>query len=55
MGLGCEGEPWPLDIPNELYFEGLLWMLRSCSTVTTAKEEGVDLLSGGLVRKLQDA
>ncbi|KAF8019151.1 hypothetical protein BT93_H3896 [Corymbia citriodora subsp. variegata] len=55
VGLGCEGEPLPLDIPKELSFKGFLSMLRSWSAVTTAKEQGVDLLSEGIVRELEDA
>lgn len=55
VGLGCEGEPLPLDLPKELSFEGFLRMLRSWSAVNTAKEQGVDLLSEGIVRELEDS
>ncbi|GAB4855697.1 hypothetical protein Ancab_024339 [Ancistrocladus abbreviatus] len=55
VGLGSEGEPLSLDIPKELSFEGLLRMLRSWSAVTTAKEEGVDLLSERVVKEFENA
>ncbi|XP_030439462.2 uncharacterized protein LOC115661298 [Syzygium oleosum] len=55
VGLGCKSEPFPLDIPKQLAFEGFLRMLRSWSAVATAKEQGFDLLSEGVVRELEDS
>ncbi|KAI6693658.1 hypothetical protein NL676_021368 [Syzygium grande] len=55
VGLGCVGEPLPLHITKELSFKGFLRMLGSWSTVTTAKEQGVDLLYEGVARELEDA
>ena len=55
VGLGCEGKPQPLDIPKETSFEGFLRMLRSWSSVTTATDQGVDLLSESVVREFESA
>lgn len=55
IGLGSEGKPMPLDIPKELSFDMFLGMLRSWSAVTTAKEQGVDLLNEGIVKKFENA
>ncbi|XP_058097406.1 uncharacterized protein LOC131242648 [Magnolia sinica] len=53
IGLGSEGEPLSLDMPKDLSFEGLVGMLRSWSSVTTAKDRGVDLLSESVVKELE--
>lgn len=55
IGLGSEGKPTPLDIPKELSFDMFLGMLRSWSAVTTAKEQGVDLLNEGMVKEFENA
>ena len=55
VGLGCEGKPQPLDIPKETSFEGFLRMLRSWSSVTTATDQGVDLLSESVVKVFESA
>ncbi|PIN11015.1 Methyltransferase [Handroanthus impetiginosus] len=55
VGLGCEGNPVLLDMPKEVSFEGYLKLLKSFSVVTSAKEKGVDLLSEGAVKELEDA
>lgn len=55
VGLGYEGKPLPLDIPKELSFEGFLRMLRSWSALTTAKEQGIDLLSENVVKEFESA
>ena len=55
VGLGCEGKPQPLDIPKETSFEGFLRMLRSWSSVTTAIDQGVDLLSESVVKEFESA
>lgn len=55
IGLGSEGKPMPLDIPKELSFDMFLGMLRSWSAVTTAKEQGVDLLNEGMVKEFENA
>ncbi|KAI3462435.1 hypothetical protein Pfo_019098 [Paulownia fortunei] len=55
VGLGCEGSPLLLDILKEVSFEGYLRLLRSYSAVTSAKEQGVDLLSQEVVKELEAA
>ncbi|KAH7520929.1 hypothetical protein FEM48_Zijuj08G0197900 [Ziziphus jujuba var. spinosa] len=55
VGLGSEGDPLALDIPKELSFEGFLRMVGSWSAVTTAKDQGVDLLNGKMVKELENA
>ncbi|KAM5575322.1 hypothetical protein ABKV19_014332 [Rosa sericea] len=55
VGLGREGEPITLEIPRELSFQGVERMLRSYSAVTTAKDQGVDLLSEDVIKELQRA
>ncbi|CAB4267908.1 unnamed protein product [Prunus armeniaca] len=55
VGLGSEGNPLPLDIPKQLSFEGFLKMLRSWSAVTTAKDQGVDLLPEKVVKEFEGA
>ena len=55
VGLGCEGKPQQLDIPQEVSFEKFLNMLRSWSPVNTAKDQGVDLLSESVVKELESA
>ncbi|PQM37389.1 putative methyltransferase [Prunus yedoensis var. nudiflora] len=54
-GFGCEGNPLPLDIPTKLSFEGFLKFLRSWSAVTTAKDQGVDLLPEKVVKEFEAA
>ncbi|BFG29008.1 hypothetical protein CerSpe_152820 [Prunus speciosa] len=54
-GFGCEGNPLPLDIPAKLSFEGFLKFLRSWSAVTTAKDQGVDLLPEKVVKEFEAA
>lgn len=55
VGLGVEGEPMAFEIPKKLAFEGCLSLLKSSSTITSAKEQGVDLLSENQVKKLETA
>ncbi|KAK6117543.1 hypothetical protein DH2020_048722 [Rehmannia glutinosa] len=55
VGLGSEGNPLALDIPKELSFEGYMRMVQSWSAIATAKEHGVDLLSEGTVKELENA
>lgn len=55
VGLGSDGKPLPLDIPKELSFDGFLRMLRSWSAVTTAKDQGIDLLNEEMVKKFESA
>ncbi|XP_039155179.1 putative methyltransferase DDB_G0268948 [Eucalyptus grandis] len=55
VGLGSEGNPVALDIPTEVSFEGILGILRSWSAVAMAKEQGVELLSEGVVREFERA
>ncbi|KAK9291581.1 hypothetical protein L1049_019530 [Liquidambar formosana] len=55
VGIGSEGKPQPLDIPKELSLDGFLGMLRSWSAVITAKDQGVDLLSEGVVKEFESA
>ncbi|CAL4957954.1 unnamed protein product [Urochloa decumbens] len=54
IGLGREGEPASLDIDHEMSFEGLIGMLRSVAAVTTAKQQGVDLLGEREVKELEE-
>ncbi|KAG2570566.1 hypothetical protein PVAP13_7KG053527 [Panicum virgatum] len=55
VGLGKElGEPASLDMEQEMSFEGLIDMLRSSSAVTTAKQQGVDLLGERVVKELEE-
>ncbi|KAK3161178.1 hypothetical protein QOZ80_1BG0073370 [Eleusine coracana subsp. coracana] len=53
IGLGREGEPTSLDMEQEMSFEGLIGMLSSWSAVTTAKQQGVDLLSEPVVKEME--
>lgn len=53
IGFGSEGEPFCLDMEQDMSFEGLLGMLRSWSAVTTARDQGVDLLSQEVVKELE--
>lgn len=55
VGLGNEGSPLLLDLPKEVSFGGYLGLLRSYSAVASAKAEGVDLLSEGMVKELKVA
>lgn len=55
VGLGSEGKPIWLDVPKELSFEGFLRFLRSWSAIATAKDQGVDLLSDGVVKEFERA
>lgn len=55
VGLGCEGQPVSLDMPKRLSFDTFMRMLRSWSAVTTAEEQGVDLLPEGLVKEFEAA
>ncbi|XP_039154687.1 putative methyltransferase DDB_G0268948 [Eucalyptus grandis] len=55
VDLGSEGNPVALDIPTEVSFKGILGILRSWSAVATAKEQGVELLSEGVVREFKRA
>lgn len=55
VGLGSEGNPVALDITKEVSFNGFMGILRSWSAVTTAKEQGVELLSEGVVREFERA
>ncbi|BBG96187.1 S-adenosyl-L-methionine-dependent methyltransferases superfamily protein [Prunus dulcis] len=49
------GNPLPLGIPKQLSFEGFLKMLSSWSAVTTAKDQGVDLLPEKVVKEFEGA
>ncbi|KAG1346306.1 Embryo-abundant protein EMB-like [Cocos nucifera] len=53
VGFGSEGDPFWLDLEQDLTFDGFLGMLRSWSAVTTAGEQGVDLLSQEVVKELE--
>ncbi|KAJ0040390.1 hypothetical protein Pint_27398 [Pistacia integerrima] len=55
VGLGFEGEPMALEIPKKLSFEGFLRVVKSSSAFASAMEQGVDLLSENLVKKLENA
>ncbi|KAB1210525.1 hypothetical protein CJ030_MR6G010821 [Morella rubra] len=55
VGLGSEGKPLQLDIEKKLSLEGLVRMTRSSSAVAAAKDQGVDLLSEGVVKNLENA
>ncbi|KAL1822927.1 hypothetical protein ACET3Z_009705 [Daucus carota] len=55
VGLGCEGKPLQLEISQEISFQGFIGVLKSWSAVTTAKENGVDLLPEGMVRDFESA
>ncbi|KAK9996997.1 hypothetical protein SO802_021683 [Lithocarpus litseifolius] len=52
---GCEGEPRQLDMSMELSLENLLKISRSWSSVTMAKDQGVDLLSESVVKEFESA
>ncbi|KAK9927243.1 hypothetical protein M0R45_024436 [Rubus argutus] len=54
VGLGREGEPMTLEIRKEMSFPGLVRLLRSYSAVTTAKDQGVDLLSQEMIKEIQE-
>ncbi|ONI12385.1 hypothetical protein PRUPE_4G160700 [Prunus persica] len=54
-GFGCEGNPLPLAVPAKLSFEGVLKFLKSWSAVTTAKDQGVDLLPEKVVKEFEAA
>lgn len=54
IGLVKEGEPVSFDMEQEMSFEGLIAMLRSWSAVTTAKQQGVDLLGERVVKELEE-
>ncbi|KAL6615473.1 hypothetical protein ACP70R_037743 [Stipagrostis hirtigluma subsp. patula] len=54
IGLGREGEPAILDMEHDMSFEGLIGMLRSWSAVTTAKQQGVELLGERVVKELEE-
>lgn len=54
VGLGREGEPAGLDMEHETSFAGLVGMLRSSSAVTTARQQGVDLLDERAVKELEE-
>ncbi|TVU34306.1 hypothetical protein EJB05_16137, partial [Eragrostis curvula] len=53
IGLGREGGPISLDMEHEMSFQGLVGMLSSWSAVTTAKQQGVDLLSEPVVKEME--
>ncbi|KAL6177237.1 hypothetical protein ACLB2K_048763 [Fragaria x ananassa] len=53
VGLGREGEPMELDIKREQSFQGLVRFMRSCSAVTTAKDQGVDLLPEEVIEEMK--
>ncbi|KAL6661563.1 hypothetical protein ACP70R_000947 [Stipagrostis hirtigluma subsp. patula] len=54
IGLGREGEPMSIDMEQEMSFEGLVSMLRSTAPVTTAKQQGVDLLGERVVKEMEE-
>ncbi|KAL6596273.1 hypothetical protein ACP70R_047637 [Stipagrostis hirtigluma subsp. patula] len=54
IGLGREGEPMSIDMEHEMSFEGLVSMLRSTAPVTTAKQQGVDLLGERVVKEMEE-
>ena len=55
VGLGCEGQPLPLDIQKELSFEGYSKMLKSSSAYAMAKEQGLYLISEETMTELESA
>ncbi|XP_043719145.1 putative methyltransferase DDB_G0268948 [Telopea speciosissima] len=55
VGIGSEGNPLLLDLPQETSLDGILNWLRSWSPVNTAKEKGVDLLSEDVVKEFEAA
>ena len=55
VGLGCEGQPVSLDIPKKISCDRFLRMLRSWSSVVTAKDQGIDLLSEEVVKEFETA
>ncbi|KAL3718058.1 hypothetical protein ACJRO7_003233 [Eucalyptus globulus] len=55
VGLGCEGQPAQLEMSREISFETFLSRLRTSSAVSTAKQNGVDLLTDGVVKELEAA
>ncbi|XP_042516065.1 putative methyltransferase DDB_G0268948 [Macadamia integrifolia] len=55
VGIGSEGNPVMLELPQEMSFDGVLKWMSSWSAVSTAKENGVDLLNEGVVKELESA
>uniref|UniRef100_A0A2N9FRY9 Methyltransferase type 11 domain-containing protein n=1 Tax=Fagus sylvatica TaxID=28930 RepID=A0A2N9FRY9_FAGSY len=55
IGLGSEGEPLQLDIQKMMSFEGFVRFSKSSSAITKAKDQGVDLLSEGVIKELKSA
>lgn len=55
VGLGSEGEPLQLDIQRVMSFEEIVRVLRSSSSVTKAKDQGVDLLPEEVIKELESA
>ncbi|XP_043719146.1 putative methyltransferase DDB_G0268948 [Telopea speciosissima] len=55
IGVGSEGNPLMLDLPQEFSFDGLVKWLSTWSAVPVAKERGVDLLNEDVVKELERA
>ncbi|KAL3718062.1 hypothetical protein ACJRO7_003237 [Eucalyptus globulus] len=55
VGLGCEGQPAHLEMSREISFETFLSRLRTSSAVSTAKQNGVDLLTDDVVKEFETA
>ncbi|KAK9110300.1 hypothetical protein Sjap_018360 [Stephania japonica] len=55
VGLGSEGAPLMLEMKQEASFEVCLRVIKSWSVISTAKEQGVDLLNEGMVKELETA
>lgn len=55
VGLGCEGQPFQLDMPREMSFESFLSLQRTSSAIAAAKQNGVDLLTDDVVKEFEAA
>ncbi|KAK9111501.1 hypothetical protein Scep_019020 [Stephania cephalantha] len=55
VGLGSKGEPLMLEMKQEASFEVCLGVIKSWSVISTAKEQGMDLLNEGVVKELETA
>uniref|UniRef100_A0A2P2K4F9 Methyltransferase type 11 domain-containing protein n=1 Tax=Rhizophora mucronata TaxID=61149 RepID=A0A2P2K4F9_RHIMU len=55
VGLGSNGHPRELEMTKECSFQGFVGLLGSLSSVSKAKEQGIDLLSEEFVKELESA
>lgn len=55
VGLGSDGSPYTMEMHKEISFDEFVGFLKSLSGVATAKERGIDLLSEGVVKELEQA